>query len=101
MPLARRRAGVGAYRAPSLTVPLYRRPNFKSAEIEAYEIDNTLRAHLETTLASYAGRLPSPTRFRRATSLEAARKSLQGLRPFSHAILNPPYKKITAAQNTA
>jgi adenine-specific DNA-methyltransferase len=28
-------------------------PDLKSAEIEAYEIDDILRAHLETTLASY------------------------------------------------
>jgi adenine-specific DNA-methyltransferase len=37
--------------------------NFQNVEVEAYEIENALRAHLETTLASYAERLLSPTRF--------------------------------------
>ena len=31
---------------------------FQNVEVEAYEIDNTLRAHLETTLAGYAERSP-------------------------------------------
>jgi len=35
--------------------------NFKSVEISAYEIDGSLRGHLETTLASYAGKLPVTT----------------------------------------
>jgi predicted RNA methylase len=73
-------------------------PDFKSAEIEAYEIDNTLRAHLETTLASYAGRLPVTYKISSDDFIcDAARKSFQGLRLFSHAILNPPYKKINSA----
>jgi len=67
-------------------------------EIEAYEIDNTLRTHLETTLASYAGRLPLTYKVSSGDFIwEAARKNLQGLRPYSHAILNPPYKKINSA----
>jgi hypothetical protein len=31
---------------------------FEKTEVEAYEIDATLRAYLETTLASYGERLP-------------------------------------------
>jgi hypothetical protein len=71
---------------------------FQNAEIEAYEIDDSLRAHLETTLASYAGRLPVTYKLSSGDFIwEAARKCVQGLRPFSHAILNPPYKKINSA----
>lgn len=70
--------------------------NFQSAQVEAYEIDDTLRQHLESTFASYAERLP--VRFRISSNdfiLEAALQSLQGDR-FTHAILNPPYKKISS-----
>ncbi len=70
---------------------------FQNVEVDAYEIDETLRGHLETTLAGYAETLPvtfnvSPTDF----IFAAARKSLQDLCPFSHAILNPPYKKLNS-----
>ena len=71
---------------------------FKAVEVEAYEIDNAIRAHLESTLASYAGRLPVTYKISAGDFIwEAACKRLQGLRPFSHAILNPPYKKINSA----
>jgi len=73
---------------------------FQTAEVEAYEIDQTLRTHLETTLAKYAGRLPvTYTVFSGDFIWDAARKGLQGSRPFSHAILNPPYKKINSASS--
>jgi adenine-specific DNA-methyltransferase len=71
---------------------------FQKAEVEAYEIDDTLREHLATTLASYTGRLPVTYKvFSGDFIWEAARRGLQGSRPFSHAILNPPYKKINSA----
>jgi adenine-specific DNA-methyltransferase len=67
-------------------------------EIEAYEIDTTPRAHLETTLESYSGRLPVTYKVSSGDFIwEAACKRFQGLRTFSHAILNPPYKKINSA----
>jgi adenine-specific DNA-methyltransferase len=72
--------------------------SFQSAEVEAYEIDDDLRAHLETTLASYAGRLQVTSKVYPGDFIwEAARKNFQGVQPFSHAILNPPYKKINSA----
>ena len=71
--------------------------DFQSAEIDAYEIDKTLRARLETTLASYAGRLPVTCRISAGDFIwEAACQSL-GPGRFTHAILNPPYKKINSA----
>jgi hypothetical protein len=71
---------------------------FHNVEIEAYEIDNVLRAHLETTLANYAGRLPVTYKVSSGDFIwEAACKRFQGSKPFSHAILNPPYKKINSA----
>jgi predicted RNA methylase len=92
-------AGVGALSCAFLDrLASAEKMSFQNAVIEAYEIDGALRAHLETTLASYAGRLPVTYKvFSSDFISEAARKSLQGLRPFSHAILNPPYKKINSA----
>jgi len=72
--------------------------NFERAEVAAYEFDETLRRHLQTTLALYAGKLAVTYQVYSGDFIwEAARKNLQGLRPFSHAILNPPYKKINSA----
>jgi adenine-specific DNA-methyltransferase len=72
--------------------------SFQSAEVQAYEIDDALRAHLETTLTSYAGRLPVTYKVSSGDFIwEAASKSLQGSARFTHAILNPPYKKINSA----
>lgn len=67
---------------------------FQNVEIEAYEIDPILRGHLQTTLVSYAERLPVDGRVCSGDFiLSAALQSLQNGR-FTHAILNPPYKKI-------
>ena len=70
---------------------------FQEVEAHAYEIDPTLRAHLEETFASHGSRLP----FRHVVSSDdfisaAALQSFQGSRLFTHAILNPPYKKINS-----
>ena len=71
---------------------------FKTVEVDAYEIDKTLRAHLENTLESYADRLPVTYKvFSGDFISDAACKSLQGLGHYTHAILNPPYKKINSA----
>ena len=71
--------------------------NFKRVETHAYEVDPALRAHLEEVLASYASRL----HFTHFVSSEdfipaAAVRGFQGSGRFTHAILNPPYKKINS-----
>jgi hypothetical protein len=71
--------------------------NFQNVEIEAYEIDKTLSGHLETILASYDG-LPFTLKVTPGDFIwEAACQRFRGSRNFSHAILNPPYKKINSA----
>jgi adenine-specific DNA-methyltransferase len=92
-------AGVGALSGAFLDrLASVEELKFHNVEIEAYEIDNVLRAHLETTLASYAGRLPVTYKVSSGDFIwEAACKRFQGAKPFSHAILNPPYKKINSA----
>ncbi len=70
--------------------------SFRKAEVKAYEIDDTLREHLAATLASYAERLPMSWSVSSDDFIEAA--ALQSMAPsrFTHAILNPPYKKINS-----
>ena len=75
--------------------------HFQNVEVEAHEIDAPLRAHFETTLATYAARLPvTCTVLSGDFILEAACRRMQTSRRFTHAILNPPYKKINSAIGT-
>jgi hypothetical protein len=67
---------------------------FGKIEVEAYEIDATLREHLEVTLASYAERLAVRRRVFSDDFIHAASENLEPR--FTHAILNPPYKKINS-----
>ena len=70
---------------------------FQNVQLEAYEIDTTLRAHLETTLASYPKKLCITAKILSEDFIPAAAcKSLQDFGRFTHAILNPPYKKINS-----
>lgn len=72
--------------------------HFQNAEVELHEIDAPLRARLEITLANYATRLPLTYKvFSGDFILEAACRRMQTSRRFTHAILNPPYKKINSA----
>lgn len=67
--------------------------DFGTVEATAYEIDTTLRAHLAQHLAGYRNVTP---RIIAGDYIElATAESLQGP-GFTHAILNPPYKKINS-----
>lgn len=67
--------------------------DFGTVEATAYEIDDTLRAHLAQHLAGYRNVTP---RISAGDYIElATAESLQGP-GFTHAILNPPYKKINS-----
>ena len=62
------------------------------ASVVAHEIDERLRPHLVRTLAGY---FCAKTEVRAGDFLEEAAAQIEaGRRPFTHAILNPPYKKI-------
>ena len=69
---------------------------FRRTEVEAYEIDAAFRAHLETTFAGYTARLPVAVHVLPSDFIRDA--VLQRMAParFTHAILNPPYKKINS-----
>ncbi len=70
--------------------------SFRDAEIDAYEIDPILRAHLDRTLARYQSRLPVSYRAVPDDFIEAAAMQSLAPRRYTHAILNPPYKKINS-----
>ena len=71
---------------------------FKSVAVRAYEVDPTLRSHLAETLASYASSLPMTLEIVDTDFIEAGVAELiRGNALFTHAILNPPYKKINTS----
>jgi len=90
-------AGLGALSSAFLDRVLRRELRFKKIEACAYEIDNNLCEHLEATLARYMAVLPMQTRVSGGDFIEeAVEQCQQGEGRFTHAILNPPYKKINS-----
>jgi hypothetical protein len=69
---------------------------FDHVESEAYEVDPVLRGHLEATLGGYAQRLPVSYRVYSDDFIEQAALKSMVPRRYTHAILNPPYKKINS-----
>ncbi|MGD0829689.1 MAG: Eco57I restriction-modification methylase domain-containing protein [Terracidiphilus sp.] len=70
--------------------------SFRNIEIDAYEIDATLRAHLDETLSHYLSRHPVTYHVVSDDFIEAAAIRSLAPRKYTHAILNPPYKKINS-----
>lgn len=70
--------------------------SFDKVEVEAYEIDPVLRGHLANTLSGYAERLAVSSRVFSEDFIEAAALQSLAARRYTHAILNPPYKKINS-----
>lgn len=69
--------------------------SYKRVEVTAYEIDDTLRTYLEETLSSHATHLRVQPRIVAEDFIEnGVRDCLSGQVSYTHAILNPPYKKI-------
>jgi adenine-specific DNA-methyltransferase len=72
--------------------------SFGHVDVTAYEIDSALRERLTQTLETYADRLEVKIEVLAEDFIEDAVNALQ-FRPrqrFTHAILNPPYKKINS-----
>ncbi len=71
---------------------------FESIEITAYEIDDLLQNELKRTLAKYSKRMRLSVEVVGGDFIEEAVNWIQ-FQPadrFTHAILNPPYKKINS-----
>ncbi|MEY4589961.1 MAG: hypothetical protein RL497_2037 [Pseudomonadota bacterium] len=73
---------------------------FQRVELDAIEIDDSLHIFLEKTLAKYKNRTHFSSVVRGEDYIHAAAESLSGgffaakTPQYTHAILNPPYKKI-------
>lgn len=69
--------------------------DFEHISATLFELDERLQGELGRTLASYADRTPLDYRILHDDFIEAAVNRIQfGGDLFTHAILNPPYKKI-------
>lgn len=63
--------------------------------VQAHEMDDRLRAHLEETLGTYVSQDGVQVRVKAGDYLSQAADEIEhGKVFFTHAILNPPYKKI-------
>ncbi len=76
--------------------------HFKRVEVDAFELDHGLIAHLSKTLDKYTQAGNFVGNFHEEDFIHAAVESLSGslffrpLERYTHAILNPPYKKINS-----
>ncbi len=89
-------AGVGGLSAAFLDRCMAGELDFASLSVDAYEFDEALLDGLRQTLAGYAARLPLSARVLPGDFVEQAVSALGlwGGPRYSHAILNPPYKKV-------
>jgi len=86
-------AGVGALSCAFLDRWLAGGFGFKTVEATAYEVDEKLRAHLKQHLAAYS-KVKAEVIAGDYIELATAEGLLN--RGYTHAILNPPYKKINS-----
>ncbi len=70
---------------------------FEKIELAAFELDNALHKELNRSLSMYIKHGPISYKLFETDFIEAAVKDIQsGQANFTHAILNPPYKKINS-----
>ncbi len=70
---------------------------FAGVEVTAYEIDPAIRSYLTKALAQYTAQLPVTTRVIEGDFIEIVTgNDIPKKGNFTHAILNPPYKKINS-----
>ena len=86
-------AGVGALSCAFLDRWLSGGFGFKAVEATAYEVDETLREHLKQHLTNYS---KVKAEVIAGDYIELATAGALQAKGFSHAILNPPYKKINS-----
>lgn len=91
-------AGIGSLSSAFLERCTWGDLSFKSIEITAYEIDDLLQKELKRTFTGYSERMPLSVEVVGGDFIEEAVNRIQ-FRPgdrFTHAILNPPYRKINS-----
>lgn len=92
-------AGIGSLSCAFFENGPHLKHGFEKLSISAFEIDNLMIPHLERHLAEYGARLSASYEVCRGDFIEkAVGYLLDGCGPrFTHAILNPPYKKISSS----
>ncbi len=91
-------AGIGSLSSAFLERCISGDLSFNKVKITAFEFDEILHKELENTLASYSERVPISYEIVGGDFIEEAINKIQFCHNynFSHAILNPPYKKISS-----
>lgn len=91
-------AGIGSLSNAFLERCVAGELDFRKIALTAYEIDTLLHPSLKETLASYADTLGLRYEIKEEDFVEGAINRIQfgAEQGFTHAILNPPYKKIAS-----
>jgi len=92
-------AGIGSLSSAFLERCIDGDLRFKNVEVTAFELDSLIHKELNDLLSSYKNRLPMVYEILGDDFIEQAINRIQfnfGKR-FTHAILNPPYKKISSS----
>ncbi|MEI6756648.1 MAG: Eco57I restriction-modification methylase domain-containing protein [Chlorobium sp.] len=90
-------AGIGALSSAFLERCSTGNLNFKSIRIKAFEIDDTIHKELQTSLLQYTALPQFSYEIIGSDFIESAVNAIQFREyDFTHAILNPPYKKISS-----
>ncbi len=90
-------AGIGSLSGAFLDRSSARSLPFQRVQVVAYEIDAALRNHLSRTLTDYKRELDIEVSIQSGDFIEeAVNLILTGAPRFTHAIVNPPYKKINS-----
>jgi len=88
-------AGIGSLSCAFLQRCLAAGTSFDDIRVSAFELDESLHASLRASLKEYAVELPLSFEISGGDFIEYAINEIQfGRQEFTHAILNPPYKKI-------
>lgn len=91
-------AGIGSLASAFIERCIAGGLDFAKVEITAFELDELLHTELLNTLASYSARIPLHYEIVGGDFIEEAVNRLQFNygHGFTHALLNPPYKKINS-----
>lgn len=89
-------AGIGSLSGAFLERCAAGELRFEGVEVTAFELDEVLHEELENTLTGYASRFPLLFKIESGDFIEKAvfQITLGRKAGFTHAILNPPYKKM-------
>lgn len=90
-------AGIGSLSSAFLERCITNDLHFESIRLDAFELDDSLHKELKHTISKYTNQVPLTYKIYGGDFIETAVFRIQfGQTDFTHAILNPPYKKISS-----